>query len=816
MAEVRVESFQNTNIEFDIEANRRRRAEIANDVNELINISKFFLQHYSEDSSEKIPTNNPITKPITKCEKNSSNEKKVRIQTMRSGRLCNQIKKASVANVTPTLVKRKQKSYGMTPRRFNVDAYDDVPPLFDKIKLHEYCVEIVDQFFHGTPNNESETNAKQTNERKLPNGAISKRICEKHVQTSKKPNENSVKMKKNPKYASIPARYMNQTPLRMAIESSRKTPPNTLVSAKSREILEKRARNGVEVKRHSCLLHEKVVSDSKKQTKRIANISPPMATFSQIHPNIELVPSNSMFPRRVLKSEKSHENKPIECTSIEDGTDQMGTSIEYDDAEKEDEIVDKEQQNKEANSQPTPVVDNNDGIHLQLQPLPALSIKAVPKCEIEKIFEIEIKPNASKAEGKIQWNNKRVVELIHESSGGELLIHDKIEVQGNLGSREKTMTSSVSVVSAQPNNYLEPFDHRNGLSMVNAETTSTENRITTDDTYDESYIESGPSLNLSTISHMTDDEKFHSDQKLLSKMIDSRKPFKTTARKVIDEILECNSSGAEPEKSSSTYNFDDLRQILQKIRDDKTALDLVSTKANTTLDLRLGQQSSLTPRRSQSTQCDYLPTDSSRMSETTESKPIKYQIIDMPGPNDHLLQSPKFHKTIESICSSARKLDFNESLYKAATQEQINRAAHKFLASILKNGDNSQSDDKNSSINFLRTEKSKYQIVGDQIINSDLNQAIDFGESTENTTSASELLSLTMRLNLGSDSRRSSHSQTSVPRNNNVCDDRSESNNFTIASIDQQWREDYDEIQDFSDLSDGEIPSEGEIFVRPN
>lgn len=815
MAEIQVESFQNTNFEFDIEANRRRRAEIANDVNELINISKFFLQNYSEHSPRKIPTNIPITKPITKCEKNSSNEKKVRIQTMRNGRLCNQIKKASVANVTPTIVKRKQKSYGMTPTKYNVDEYDDMPPLFDKIKLHEYCVEIVDRFFHGTPNNESETNGKPTTERNEPSRATAKGMGQKHVQMSKKSNGNSVRMKINPKYASISSRYMNESPQRMTIGSSPKTPPITLVSAKSREILEKKARTGVEVKKHSCLLHQKEDTGSKQQTKRNINInsSPPMVTFSQIHPNIELVPSNSMFPKRVMRGEGTHENKPVESISIEDGTDQMGTSIEHD--EEENEIVEKEQQDNEANAQPTLVPDKKDAIHLQLQPLPALSIKAIPKCEIENLFEIEIKPKAPKADVQFEWNNRRVVEFMHESSGGELSLHDKIEVQDNLGSRQKTMTSSASVTSGQPNRYLEPGDHRNGLSVVNAETTTTENRITTDDTYDGSYLESGPSLNLSTISHMTDDEKFHSDQKLLSKMIDSRKPIKTSARKVIDEILENNSSGAEPEKSSSTYNFDDLRQILQKIRDDKTALDLAAPKLDTGA-VGLDQQSLLASRRSQSTQCDYSPTDSSRISKT-ESEPIKYRIIDMPAPNGHLLQSPKFHKTIESICSSARRLDFNESLYKTATQEQITRAANKFLASILKNGDNSQSDDKNSAINCLRTRKSKYQIVDDRIINSDFNHAIDFAESTENTTSASELPSLTMRLNLGSDRRRSSHSQASVRRNNNnVWDDRSESNNFTAGSIDLRSRYGFHEIQDFSDLSDGEIPSEGEIFVRPN
>lgn len=821
MAEVRVESFKNMNFEFDIEANRRRRAEIANDVNELINISKFFLQQYSDDSSGRISLNIPITKSIKKCEKNPSNGKKVQNQTIRNGRpACNQIKKPAVANVTPTLVKRKQKTYGMTPRGFIADAYDVMPPLFDKIKLHEYCVDIVDRFFHGTPNNECETSAKPTNERRQPNTANGKGMCKKRVKTLEKSNENSIKMKKNPKYASISARYMNPIPQIMAIQSSPKTTsPKTLLSTKSRQILEKKARTGIEVKKHSCLLKEKVDLVSKPQTKRITNNFPPMATFNQIHPNIALVPSNSMFPKRIIKEEMSHENKSIVSTAVEDdGTDRMGTSIEHD--EEIDEIVEKEQQANKPNTQTISVLDNNNnGIHLQLQPLPALSIKAIPKCEIENLFEIEIKPKSPKTDGKFEWNNKRVVEFVHELSGGELLLYDKIKVKDNLGSRQKAMTSSVSIASGQPNRYLESFDQRNGLSVVNVETTTTENRITTDDTYDRSYIESGPSLNLSTISHMTDDEKFHSDQKLHSQMIDLRKSVKISAQKVIDEILENDSSSADPEKSLSTYNFDDLRQILQKIRDDKTALDLVTPKANLPLDLGAvgcDQQSTLTPRRSQSTQCDYLPTDSLHTNKT-ESEPIKYRIIDMPEPNAHLLKSPKFQKTITSICSSARRLDFNESLYKTATQEQITRAANKFLASILKNGNHSQSDDKRSSINFLRTKKPKYQIVDDQIINSDFSHAIDFGESTENTTSASELLSLKMRLNLVSDSCRSSHSQTfSPPNNKNVWDDRSDSNDFTSGSIDRQLRDDCHEIQYLSDLSDGEIPSEGEIFIRPN
>lgn len=834
MNAVDIEALQQTNFEFDIEANRRRRAELANDVSELINISKFFLQHYSSDSPEelvpKLVQNAKKVPIITKHEKNEANTSKAR------GRCSSRnvhAKKNAVVKATVTHVKRKQMRINNgTVNKVRANG-DDVPPLFDKIKLHEYCVDIVDRFFHGPPTNESETSESSKEQRAVKKS----QSIEKSVQTTNSGNNiDNTKTKRVSKYAFVPSRYMNNTPQKITNELPMKqnNEPSRLVSAKSREILEEVARKGTIIKRHSCLLHRDSRVEYREHGSPQKEVNRSQIRFRDMHPSIELVPSNAIFPKRILKQpSESKESSPTEKRSnqVEIGTDQLqiGLGDMKGIASVNGVIGQKGPSVSEtkAESIPLSVSEYRQKKELQFQQLPVLSIKPQAKCEIANIYEIEIKPHDAKADDFLTKDKNKVIELVYKSPGQDIQHDESKSIVSNRSKRNQYVKST--------NKYTAPFV--NGELSVGM---TTDDKMTTDDTEDATNAESNLSLNLST-SHMTDDEKFRSDKKTNDvKRVDSKIDVKADAKCLIDKILEVegfseSNPAINPTKNENfemnafiqnqTENFDDLREILRKIRNDKTTLDeaidaieppeLVSP-ARTLID--------------RETQCDNLQKLEVQKSEKNpppkeiitpverRSRKLSSSECSAPYINSSLMESPKFNKTIESIRSSARKLDFNLSSteYQAATRQQIERAAKKFLKSILKNADanipKSGSDD---STICMKMNKQKYHIVDDQIIQSNFNIKSKHGNST--SSSSTDATSFQLQL----PSARLLNDQNRKKCNNWIDQTISD---FTANSIEKhinnhknnnlpQTNQLHKRTEIYDDLSDGEILSEGEFHI---
>lgn len=807
-----IDALQSTNFEFDIEENRRRRAEIANDVTELINISKFFLEHYSSDSMVDLPplpsSQQNYTKSLTKREKNDVNLNKTR------RRLCSNApnKNCPVANVTTPYVKRKQMNNRTGQRSVCSSNDDDVPPLFDKVKLHQYCVDIVDRFFHGPPPNGSDFSESPKEKATIKKYTPTERI-EKSVQTINTIKSNgietgTIKPKKNPKYASIPSRYMSQTNKKSMNETpvKRNISPFRLISAKSQEILNEVARKGTEIKRHSCLIHKKSKSLEYKDYNgsQIDNCATHLR-FSDIHPSIELIPSNTIFPKRILKqSESSKESSSTQKQCNIPQT--VQSKIQSSEIIETNSNVAETVHSSENSAIPNQVSNVQEHVELKLQQLPVLSIKPEPKCGIETVYEIDIKPTEQKSEPLFRNGKNNVFEVVHESL-------------------EKEYAKDVEKVTEN----ITPFADVQRVS----ETVSAENR-----TSDENHATSNLSLTISTSSHLTDDEKYQSDQKFQpdTESIIITREQKTPARHVIDRILEVenisdssetpnlpsrNCTEFQPKDPSRFDNFDDLREILQRIRNDKTTLDVALEDVSEPVDF-------LSPSRfkiDQGVQCDdpsahIIGNFKSINREKNSAKPLircSPQCID-----SNVLESPKFNKTIESIRSSARKLDFsiNDNEYRAATRQQIEKAAKKFLKSILTNADKnnpqSGSEYEDSSHIHIKTRRQKFHILDDQIIKSNFNIKSDYDECT--SSSSGDITSLQLRI----PSARLLCNQSTVQCNNWINQHDSEHttnsiehyiNGYKINGKFSQTQQHFNINQHHSDLSDGEILSDGEFHL---
>lgn len=770
MSAVDIASFEATNFQFDIEENRRRRAELANDVTELISISKFFLKHYSSDAGNDLPTPKPI---ITKNEKNAANMSKAQ------ARLTNHNSKKAVANATATPVKRKQTRINNVRGRQPRTNIDDIPPLFDKIKLHEYCVDIVDRFFHGPPPIDSERSIAPKRNENI------KEAVEKSVQTN--PCE-AVKKAKS-KYATVASRYMNQTRPKSTNETAnrRNASPYKLVSAKSLEILEEVARKGTEIKRHSCLTHPNAKErhsierrDFKLTHQDNGSIG---LKFRDIHPSIELVPSNSIFPKRVLKNlqatsstdEKKISPKVLETPKTPNGsadTPKYSETVKC--AEKPNEnktVVVSSSETIQCKATSPKSLDKNE---LQMKELPRMSIKPATKCEIENIYEIEIKPDDSKSVRLFPREKNQVIEMVHES-----------EQEGQ----------SEEIASPKSKLRVSFSDQSSGVTLEDTRESTN---------FDSSLLNSSTTL--------TDDEKYQWDKK--SNESSNFMPIApTSAKKLIDQILEEEEFEEGPLTSTAppterkiqrpADNFSELREILRRIRDDKTTLEVA-------LDAEEPPEFLSVPstHRDRQVQCDILPTltlDNLMIDSSTPHHSRNTQSTDCSSTASKILESPKFTKTIESIRASARKLDFKtiDSEYRGATRKQIERAAKKFLKSILKNAD---ADVPSENGSHLKVKKQQYHIVDDQIIQS--NFTVNVSHDGNTSSSSSDATSLQLRL-------PSARLMMTASKCTNWID-RTDSD-FTPISIDRNpfgdKRSELTVLHESEDyMSDGEILSEGEFL----
>lgn len=299
-------SFTNTTIAFNIEENRRRRAELANDVSELINISKYFQQSYANGYDVGDTSSfSAAQKSLDKKTKISANGKSIVRKSNKSSsciaanRRENAGKTAyTIVNNAPGGIEIKNVIVGTQPAISHQSG--DLPPIFDDEKLNEYCFDIVEGFF-------KKNKSADVSERNIKPKAKSTECVRHSVTLNGAKNESSMTQSTKHgtnKYASVSARYLNKCSNRKADEQPTKSVRNSWISARSKAILENVNRNGIEVKKHNCVAREmKNATASRSTPKKVQTQSNNrmLDDFRRIHPGIDLISSGSIFPRRAVK-----------------------------------------------------------------------------------------------------------------------------------------------------------------------------------------------------------------------------------------------------------------------------------------------------------------------------------------------------------------------------------------------------------------------------------------------------------------------------------------------------------------------------------
>lgn len=701
-------NVESTNFEFDIEANRRRRAEIASDVTELLNISKFFLHNYSGQ--------NHNAEQSLQQTKNSQPNTGNNIRPKQKGYATANSKRQSVAIATPPCDTCKQIVENGTNE---CQLGKPTPPLGDQNKLHEYCVNIVEEFFARpmTSRSVGSKSAKQISH-----------SGDKWIQRMKQvTNQYSTeKMQKNPRYASISPRYLTTIHMKRAASSNERIrlfPPNSLITEKSRQILAKIVRKGSEIKKHSCLMNDtEAVKKGQGQRARSASAERHPKPFSEIYPNIELVQSNSVFPKRVLKQSntssarnRTHSLSFTASTQIMSGGRPRENTVNLD---------------RNANQEP------HSGRSLQLRQLPSLSIEPRAQCKVENVFAIEIKGESKDVPISGGFLRKNEVhEFVYESTHSESISDgDREESTSHLAPpHEEHLTNG------QGNRNLSTIDETNPHDEVEKSL--------------DSHCSNDSSQNTSSVSLLTDDEKSRTESRLhrppanqselttteetnIDETIGTRRPrrihsAKNPVRVVIDEILE-SEEVTKPDEANSLDNLDDFRETLQRIRDDQTTMDVELKKhQQRTMNANIPTTSSAHTEK---------PIESTRQMQDQgiqcDSLSSKAHSIDDRGLM-HLNQVPaqcnQFHENSSFRGSSIDSAEL--SIYRGATRKQVQRAAKNFLRSILEDSESPSKDDcDDSSCINLKIERQKYVIVEDRLMRSRLNvmPEHDSEESTSN------------------------------------------------------------------------------------
>lgn len=525
-----------------------------------------------------------------------------------------------------------------------------------------------------------------------------------------------------------------------------------------------------------------------------------------------------------------------------------------------------------------------------MQKMPIISIKSESLCEVHRVYEIAIQPNnglKNQDNEKLIRKNIKVVQLTYNASSD--IPADKVDENAQLrGSNDEKLNNSTDLLSDNlsisslrfqisndthrtddfnnketmppTNKYFTPF--MNGFSTIQELTSrsnsmplkevapteiQSDNKLSFDSSIDDSL-----SINLSTTSHMTDDEKFKSDKSALAQRYFS---FRNSTKKnlhecnkdpikcVLNEIFETDQLESAEDKTNyyskvserdseripeSIKLHDDtleLREILDKIRNDKTSLDLAIETRNTyQIDFDKFASMSVSPKVSLTTnnkektnvlqklqaemhdqeiQCDSIAFSHSKTNEKN-FQCIKRQITSKKKKkiNAEQMNSPKFTKTVNSIRSSAKKLDFDSAggKYKSATKEQIQMAAKRFLNSILKEKDYvhrtptiDNDSDAASSIQYQVLKPPIYHVIDDQICQSHFNSVLDTLNHDDSNIDDCSITSIDYPfMNLNLLSMRNSTSSITPP------------NSFRILDK-------FSNGEHNGNISDGEVLSEGEI-----
>lgn len=301
--------FTNTTIAFSIEENRRRRAELADDVSELINISKCFQRYYaggyeaagdasdfpmvrkSLNKKNKIPANGKSM--ATKPNKMSS------CVTANGRGIAGKLTHTKLNNAAGAIKNNNNNAVVMQAEQLHPS--DDLPPVFDPEKLNEYCIDLVEEYFKKSHTTDA------ASDHNIKSKTLSTECMRRPTESKAESMTQQTKIESN-KYASVSARYLNKCSTnRRAEEQPTKTMRNSWISARSIAILENANRKGAEVKRHNCIVQEtknvRALGSAKKKLQTQNNRS--TENFHRTHPGIDLIPSATIFPRRAIKVHNS-------------------------------------------------------------------------------------------------------------------------------------------------------------------------------------------------------------------------------------------------------------------------------------------------------------------------------------------------------------------------------------------------------------------------------------------------------------------------------------------------------------------------------
>lgn len=488
--------------------------------------------------------------------------------------------------------------------------------------------------------------------------------------------------------------------------------------------------------------------------------------------------------------------------------------------------------------------------------MPKITIAPKTKCEISTVVTIDIQPNES---ARLQYrnrqqNNLKIVHCVHAAqptddtcNEKEDAIPKKISVEGV---RSEPVVEDDEVVrildgdqhqaiaNFEINKYYKPF-----LSDSN------EQKQPNVKAFDEESLHNETSSSLvESVSILSDTFTFDAVQR--RHITEIRNPVESILNDIFSNVTLSNVAHEKPasENAFETSRNEDalqLRDLLDKIRNDKTSLELAIERRNM-VEYVSKSDKSVSPvaqpsiQREKQFETATLNAPSSRKmkedaidksiqcndemiqkKESTEQaddrlpkRKTKTRTKVRRALDEDLVRSPKFAKTLNSIRSSAKKLNFDGDggKYKTATPEQIQKAAEKFLNSLIKGNKSTppmrRDDDSDSdSLNSYILAPLKYRVIDDKIIQSQFNNILL--ENTCDMTSDSTIDPiLPKRIVPSNDEMNASTSSSSIDlRMSNLSLGHKLLYNDTL----QLAPPSNGHCDLLENISDGEVLSEGEI-----
>lgn len=494
--------------------------------------------------------------------------------------------------------------------------------------------------------------------------------------------------------------------------------------------------------------------------------------------------------------------------------------------------------------------------------MPQITIAPKTKCEISTVVTIDIQPNDSARlqHRHRQQNNLKIVHCVHAAATGDMCngsedaVPKKIsvegvrsepvvredEVAGILGGNQNEATATFEM-----NRYYKPF-----LSDSNEPKQSTVNSFDEEPKHNEtssSLVES-VSINLSAASTFSDSFTFDALQR--RHITEIRNPVESILNDIFSNATHSTVADEKPESDNefeATINSDalQLRDLLDKIRNDKTSLELAFERRNMAGYVNKTDKSVSTvaqpishreehleviplevpsPRKSRedaidkSIQCDDNSIQRVESTDQTDDRMTKRKTKTRTKVrrdlNEDLLRSPKFTKTVNSIRSSAKKLNLDgyNGKYKTATPEQIQKAAEKFLNSLIKGNKSTppmrRDDDSDSdSLNSYILAPPKYRVIDDKVIQSQFNSILL--ENTSDMTSDSTIGPiLPERIVESSDEMNASTPSSSIDLR---VSNRGLRHKLLYSDALQLAPPNNGHCDSIENISDGEVLSDGEI-----